>query len=163
MKFNKNLILSLLLCTSASALDIYPQVSGKILNIETVGKQVNIGDEIVKIDDRQAKLKLQLLQVIGKTKQQAFDDAQLNLNQTQELYDRMVASHRDLDIAKIDFDAKKHDLDAHNLKVKIQEIELEKYTIKSPLSGTIRATPNLRNTTNANAPEVLMVIEYINL
>jgi hypothetical protein len=49
--------------------------------------------------------------------------------------------------------------DAHNLKVKIAQIELEKYTITSPISGVIKNLPNQRNVVNINAPKVLMIIE----
>ncbi len=159
MKFNHWLTLGLLLPSITLALDIYPQVSGSIIEITTPGKQVNAGDILVKLDDRQAQLKLQHLKITGSIKQQSFDDALLVLNQTQELYDRMVSSHRDLDIAKMEHDAKKRELDAHNVLIKIQTIELEKYQIKSPISGTVEQTPHLRNTTNIAIPKVLVVIE----
>jgi multidrug resistance efflux pump len=133
----------------AIALDIYPQVSASIIEIITPGKPVNPGDILVKLDDSQAQLTLQ----------QNFDDAQLNYEQTQELYDRMVASHRDLDIAKMSRDAAKRELDAHKVLIKIQTLELEKYLIKSTVSGIVKQTPNLRNTTNINNPKILVVIE----
>jgi membrane fusion protein (multidrug efflux system) len=159
MKFNHWLALGLFLPGITLALDIYPQVSGSIVEMTTPGKQVNAGDILVKIDDRQAQLKLQHLEITSSIKQQAFEDALLTLNQTQELYDRMVASHRDLDIAKIEHNAKKREHDAHNVLIKIQTIELEKYQIKSPISGTVKETPQLRNVTNIASPKVLVVIE----
>ena len=159
MKFNNWLALGLFLPSISLALDIYPQVSGSIVEMATPGQQVNAGDILVKIDDRQAQLKLQHLEITGSIKQQAFDDALLTLNQTQELYDRMVTSHRDLDVAKIEHNAKKRELDAHNVLIKIQTIELEKYQIKSPISGIVKETPQLRNVTNIASPKVLVVIE----
>ena len=159
MKFSRYLALSLSLSGMALALDIYPQVSSKIIEMKAVGEKVNVEDTIVKLDDRQAQLKLKHLNAIAAIKQQDFDDAQLTLDQTKELYDRMVSSHRDLDIAQMDFNAKKRELDAHKIQIEIQVIELEKYTIKSPIAGSIKATPELRNTTNASAPKVLMVID----
>jgi multidrug resistance efflux pump len=158
MKSN-HFLLMLLLSNSAMAMDIYPQVSANILEIKSAGEQVKSGDLIVKLDARQANLKLERLQVIQQTKQQDFDDAQLELNQTKELYDRMVASHRDVNIAQLAFDEKKRALDAHILTVQIQAIELEKYIITSPISGTIKATPNLRNSTNHFSPKPLLIIE----
>lgn len=53
----------------------------------------------------------------------------------------------------------KRELEAHNIKIKIAEIELKKYKIYAPISGTIKATPNLRNATNTNAPKVLIILE----
>lgn len=159
MKFSPWLALSMLLSGATLALDIYPQVSSTIVEMKSIGDHVNKGDVVVKLDNRQAKFKLQHLQTIQQIKQQAFDDAQLDLTQTQELYDRMVASHRDLDIAKMARDAQKRELDAHNLLIKIQAIELEKYQIKAPTSGVVKQTPNLRNTTNIAAPKILLVIE----
>ena len=159
MKFSPWLALSMLVSGATLALDIYPQVSSTIIEIAPTDKQVSSGDVLVKLDDRQAQLTLQHLKAIGTIKQQAFDDALLVFNQTQELYDRMVASHRDLDIAKMAHNAQKRELDAHNLLIKIQAIELEKYQIKAPISGVVKQTPNLRNTTNMAAPKVLLVIE----
>lgn len=159
MKFNPWLAFSILLSSPAMALDIYPQVSASIVEMTTPGKSVNPGDILVKLDDRQAQLTLQHLQAIGHIKQQTFDDTQLAFEQTQELYDRMVASHRDLDIAKMTRNAAKRELDAHNVLIKIQALELEKYLIKSPISGTVEKTPNLRNATNITRPKILVVIE----
>ena len=159
MNFKKNIWLMLLLPLHVFAIEIYPQVSASIVNIKSVGVQVNKGDVVVQLDDRQAKLKLGSLQVLKSIKQQEFDDKQLELNQTKELYDRMVASHRDLDIAQMAFDTAKRELDAHNIRVEIEKIELEKYVITTPISGTIKLLPNYRNTTNINAPKILMVIE----
>ncbi|WP_428086234.1 hypothetical protein [Candidatus Thioglobus sp.] len=159
MKFKLYLALSLLLPNMALAIDIYPQVSSAIIKIKAVGIAVNAGDIVIELDDRQAKLKLAHLNVIASIKQQAFDDAQLIFEQTKQLYDRLVASHRDLDIDQLDFNAKKRELNAHNIDIKIQEIELEKYTIRSPITGLITATPNLRNITNVNTAKILMIIE----
>ena len=159
MKFNHSLLTGLLLTNSVIALDIYPQVSANIIEIKSVGKNVKTGDVVVILDSRQAKLKLAHLQVIQQTKQQAFDDAELELNQTKELYDRMVASHRDVHIAQTIFNEKKRELNAHNLTIQIQQIELEKYTITSPISGTIKTIPNVRNATNHFSPKPLIIIE----
>ncbi len=159
MGFKTLMWLTILLPFSAWSIEIYPQVSSTITEIKSIGSQVEKGDVVVKLDNRQAKLELKYLQVLQSVKQQNFNDKQLELQQTQELYDRMVASHRDLNIAQMAFDATKRELDAHNLKVEIAQIELEKYNITSPVSGTIKALPNPRNTTNANAPKVLIVIE----
>jgi hypothetical protein len=38
-------------------------------------------------------------------KQQDFDDKKLELQQTKALYERLVNSHRDLEIAQLAFDA----------------------------------------------------------
>jgi hypothetical protein len=43
----------------------------------------------------------------------------------------------------------------------LAQIELEKYTITSPISGVIKNLPNQRNVVNINAPKVLMIIEAI--
>ena len=96
MKSKHLLPLALLLTLPVNALEIYPQVSSTIMSMKTLGSEVNQGDVLIKLDDRQAQLKLKYLQAILSIKQQAFDDAKLHLDQTQELYDRLVASHRDL-------------------------------------------------------------------
>lgn len=159
MNFKQLIWLIILLPLSTWGLEIYPQVSSTIIEIKPVKTQVKKGDIIVRLDNRQAKLELQYLQVLQSIKQQNFDDKKLELQQTKELYDRLVNSHRDLEIAQLAFDAAKRELDAHNLKVKIAQIELEKYTISSPISGVIKKLPNQRNVVNINTPKVLMIIE----
>ncbi len=159
-KTSKQLLwLILLLPLYAWGLAIYPQVSSAIIDIKPVKTQVKSGDVIIQLDDRQAKLELQYLQTLQSIKQQNFDDKKLEFQQTQELYNRLVASHRDLELAQLAFDAAKRELEAHNFKVRIAQIELEKYTIVSPISGIVKSLPNRRNATNINTPKVLMVIE----
>jgi multidrug resistance efflux pump len=54
-------------------LEIYPQVSGTIIEIKPVKTQVEKGDVIVRLDDRQSKLELQYLRTLQSIKQQDFD------------------------------------------------------------------------------------------
>ncbi|MBA5248930.1 MAG: hypothetical protein FE834_05275 [Gammaproteobacteria bacterium] len=153
------LLLPLLFSINAFSLEIYPLVSGEITMLKTTGSVVKKGDLLVQIDNTQATLELDYLKALQKTYQQNFDDKQLELQQTQELYDRLVASRRELTIVQLIFDKAKRELVAHNIKIKIANIELTKYQIYAPLSGTIQATPNLRNATNINAPKILIVLE----
>lgn len=155
----KLMILLLFISINIPALEIYPLVSGEITMIKPAGSSVKQGDLLVQIDNTQAKLELDYLKALQKTYQQNFDDKQLDLQQTQELYDRLVSSHRDLEIIQLVFGKAKRELEAHNIKIKIAEIELKKYQIYAPISGTIKATPNLRNATNTNAPKVLMILK----
>ncbi len=155
----KLVILLVFISINIPALEIYPLVSGKITMIKPVGSSVKQGDLLVQIDNTQAKLELDYLKALQKTYQQNFDDKQLDLQQTQELYDRLVSSHRDLEIAQLIFDKSRRELEAHNIKIKISEIELNKYQIYAPIYGTIKATPNLRNAANTNAPKVLIILE----
>ena len=159
MRFKYFAVLTTLLSLSVNAIEIYPQVSSTIVEIKPVNTQVKPGDIVVKLDDQQAQLELEYLQVMQSIKQQTFDDKQLQLLQTQELYERMVSSDRDVEIATLEFNAAKRELDAHNLKIKIAKLELDKFQIKSPISGVVKSLPNPRNTTNINSPRVLMIIE----
>jgi multidrug resistance efflux pump len=149
----------LLMSFNAAALEIYPLVSGEIIMIKPAGTLIKQGELLLKIDATQAKLELDYLQARQKIYQQDFDDKQLELKQTQELYERLVASHRDLDLMQLSFNAAERELEAHNIKVKIATVELQKYQIYAPLSGVIKATPHLRNATNLNAPKILMILE----
>lgn len=159
MNFKKLSYLAILLPLHAYSFEIYPQVSSAIIEIKNIGDKVSAGNIIIKLDNRKAKLELEYLQILQSIRQRDFDDKQLEFKQTEELYDRMVASHRDLDIAKAAFDKSKRELDAHNIKIKIAQIELDKYTIITPISGEVIATPNLRNVTNARMPKILMIIQ----
>ncbi|BAS68133.1 efflux RND transporter periplasmic adaptor subunit [Bathymodiolus septemdierum thioautotrophic gill symbiont] len=155
----KPILLLLFISFNTLALEIYPLVSGEITMIKPVRTHVEKGDLLVQIDDAQAKLELNYLKALQKTYQQNFKDKQLELKQTQELYDRLVSPHRDLEIAQLIFDQARRELEAHNIKIKIAENQLKKYQLHAPISGTISMTPNLRNATNMNAPKVLMILE----
>ncbi len=159
MRFKYFAFLTTFISLTINAIEIYPQVSSKIIEIKTVNTQVEQGEVVIKLDDRQAQLELQHLQVLQSIKQQTFDDKQLELQQTQELFDRMVSSHRDVELAKLAFNAAKRELDAHNLKIEIAKLELEKFQITSPISGIVKSLPNSRNATNINSAKALMIIE----
>ena len=156
----KRLIIPLLcISLNALALEIYPLVSGKINMIKAVGSAIKQGDLLVQIDDTEAKLELDYLLALQRIHQQNLDDKQLELQQTKELYERLVASYRDLEIIQLAFNRAKQEMDAHNAKIKIVEHKLSQYQIHAPTDGTIKALPNRRNVTNIHAPKVLMVIE----
>ncbi len=156
MKSRYLLPLTLLIALPSWALDIYPQVSGTIIEIKTVGTEVKQGEVLVTLDNRQAQLEVDYLTAILAIKQQEFDDAKLHLEQTQELYDRLVASHRDLEEAQMNFNAAQRELTAHQVKIQIAQIELEKYQIYSPIDATVESLVNPRNATNINQPQALM-------
>ena len=156
MKFRHLLPLTLLMTLPSWALDIYPQVSGTIIEMKAVGTEVKQGEVLVTLDSRQAQLEVEYLQAILAIKQQNFDDAKLHLDQTQELYDRLVASHRDLEEAQMNFNAAQRELSAHQVKIQIAQIELEKYQIRSPIDATVEALVSPRNATHINQPQVLM-------
>ncbi|VVM18662.1 hypothetical protein BSPWISOXPB_7915 [uncultured Gammaproteobacteria bacterium] len=74
MRFKSLVWLAILLPLSTLGLEIYPQVSGTIIEIKPVKTQVEKGDVIVRLDDRQSKLELQYLRTLQSIKQQDFDD-----------------------------------------------------------------------------------------
>ena len=156
MKSRYLLPLTLLITLPSWALDIYPQVSGTIVEIKAPGTEIKQGEVLVTLDNRQAQLEVEYLTAILAIKQQEFDDAKLHLDQTQELYDRLVASHRDLEEAQMNFNAAKRELAAHQVKIQIAQIELEKYQIRSPIDATVESLVSPRNTTNINQPQALM-------
>lgn len=157
---NYKLLLSVFfLSTHVYSLDIYSEVSSTILSMKNIGDKVAKGEVIVQLDSRQAELELKAQEMILETKEYVFNDRQKILVQTQELYDRLVGSKRNLDLAQENFDAARREFEAQKIAVEIAKIELEKYQIKSPVNGTVDSIPSPRNLTNISNPKILMVID----
>ncbi len=124
------------------AMDIYPQVSAKIVAIKAVDDKFETGDILVKLDNKQAVLKFNYLQAINKFYEQNFIDRQLSLKEKLELFERLVGTRRDLKQAQLDFKQATRELEASKLRVKIAKIELEKYLIIAPFNGVITKVNN---------------------
>lgn len=144
------------LVNTALALDIYPQVSANILFIAPVDSKVNKGDILVQFDDRIAKQQLGRALVILKLKQQLSADKKLDLEQITTLFDNLVRSKRELELAQIAYKTAQYEQQAQNYLVELRKLDLEKYTIRSPFDVIVTQTPHLRNVSNHYQPQVLM-------
>ncbi len=140
-------------------LEIYPEVSGKIIFIAKEESYVNKGEILVSLDSRIAQEKLNKELNILKIKQQQLVDKELDLKNIKTLFDSLVQSKRELELAKIAYKNAKYAYQAQNNLLSLAKLELEKYTIRTPFNAKVIQTPNLRNVTNTNSPLLIMIIE----
>lgn len=159
MKLNNILLATTLGFSSLFALDIYPEVSGQITYLKQVGDSIKKGDALVQIDNKQIsatlskeKAKLDYLQII-------LEDKKLIETQNQELYESTVLPKRDLDLIVLERQIAEAKYNEQKAIVEYYELEKKKYTIVSPINGSILDIPNRRNVTNINQPQILMKLE----
>ncbi len=142
-------------------MQIYAEVSAKINHIAQVGLVVNKTGVLIELDSSQAQLKLSVTKNILKVKKQLLEDKQREYQEIKTLFDSLVRSRKELELAQIDFNQAQYEYDAQNDRVQIAQLELKKYQITAPFKSKVLSVPNLRNTTNHFQPKVLMVIEKV--
>ncbi|SMN00918.1 RND multidrug efflux membrane fusion protein MexE precursor [uncultured Candidatus Thioglobus sp.] len=141
---------------------IYAQVSADILWLAESGKNLKKGETLVKLDARLAQAKLDEAQAILNTRQIQFDDKKLLFGQIQQLFDNLVRSKRELDIARIEYQQAKYELEAQKNRVLQQQLWLDKYQILAPFDLQVKSAPSKRNVTNHYQPKVLLLVNPIN-
>ena len=159
MKLNRAIIGILLSLTLANSIDIFPQVSGKITYLKKVGDSVKKGEKIIILDDKQIKAKLRKVKAKLQYFQIILNDKKLIESQNQELYDSTVLAKRDLDDIKLQTALAQAQYDEQKAKVDYIQLEVQKYTIVSPINGKIVTIPHKRDVTNIYQPQILMTIK----
>jgi len=159
MKLNRLFIGAIVPLTLLNAIDIYPEVSGKITYLKNVGDSVNKGEKIIQINTKQIdatikkeEAKLAYFKII-------LDDKRLIESQNQELYESTVLPKRDLDIIKLERELAEAKYNEQKALVDFYKIEKQKYSIVSPIKGSVSDIPNPRNVTNIHQPQILMKIK----
>ncbi len=137
---------------------IYPQVSAEITYLAKPGQKFKKGDILVKLDARLARAELQQQQAILSIKQQQLDDDEHTFGQIQQLFDNLVRSKRELELAEIDYKQSKYAVQAQKARIAQQQLLLEKYQILAPFDLEIVAMPEPRNITNHHHPKPLLLV-----
>lgn len=159
MKINKLLTMILLALSSLSALEIYPQVSAKIIYIKQVGDTVKKGEILVKLDARQINAKIQAQKAKVNYLSTLLADKELTLEQNTELYNSTVLPKRALDDITLDTKLVRSQYAQEKANLEYLQLEREKYAITSPINGTIKEILYPRNVTNALTPKPLLSVE----
>lgn len=152
-------ILSISSYTLANTIDIYPEVSAKILSISQSNQSIKKGDVLVKFDSRQIDARIDEQRAIVNLKKVILDDALKTLDEDKTLYESTVAPQRELDLAKIEVAKVQNEYNSEVAKLHYLELEKEKYTIHSPFNGIVKKIKNPRNSTNIYNVKSLMNIE----
>ena len=158
-----NLVLLLLIATFsvgfASSMEIYAEVSSKIISMKPAGSIVKKGDILVNLDDVQLKSQINQMNALVKYQKLILDDAVKILDESTELYDSTVAPKRELDLAKIDEQKARYNYEVQVAKLQFYKQEQKKYTIKAPFDCKVKSIVSPRNTTNIYNSKPLMEIE----
>ncbi len=137
---------------------IYAQVSSEIIWLAEPGQTLKKGSLLVKLDARLAQAKLDEAKAILALRQEQFDDKKLVLAQIQQLFDSLVRSKRELDLANIDYQQVKYQLEAQKSRVTQQQLWLDKHQIVAPFDLQVQSVPEPRNVTNHRDPKPLLLV-----
>jgi multidrug resistance efflux pump len=140
---------------------IYPQVSSGIVWIAEVGQNIKKGKPLVKLDARLAKAKLEEQSAVLLFKQSQLKDKALFFQQTQQLFDNLVRSKREFELAEIDYKQAQYEVQAQKSRVAQQQLQLEKHQILAPFDLQVLTISNPRNTTNHHHPKPLLSVEPV--
>ncbi len=156
------LLISLLLPIYTLAdYQIYAQVSAKIIAIAKVNQIFKKDEVLVSLDDRIAKTSLTEQLAILSIKQQLANDAQLAYQQTQQLFDNLVRSKRELELAEIAYKQAQYELEAQSAKVLKQRFLLEQYKILAPFDLKVIKVLNPRNISNNYHSKPLLLVQIL--
>lgn len=153
MKAQTRLLISLLLMVFATPLlaaeydarlhwerkvSLSTPVSGVVVAVNAaVGDRVKQGTVLVQLDDRARRARVTALQAELKRAQNNRDEAERELERTQELFDRTVLAEHDLQMAVIQRDAAVADLHSTEAALTQAELELEYSAVRAPFDGHV--------------------------
>ena len=157
------IILGILVALAQSGLakdmNIYPEVSAKILSIIKVNETVKKGDILVRLDSRQITQQIVQQKAIVALNKIILDDAKKNLDESITLYESTVAPQREVDDATLVVAKLKYKYESEIAKLKYLELEKEKYTIHSPVKGKVKKIVSYRNVTNIKQPKIILILD----
>lgn len=121
---------------------VTPQVSGQLLEICVhEGQQVHRGQVLFRIDDRQARLDLENAQANLEAAQAMESSAQLELQSTQNLFDKGIVSTYMLNAAQNAYSQAKAATSQARSRVNSCSVQLGYCTIASPVTGLVGTIP----------------------
>ena len=141
---------------------IYAQVSAAILWLAEPGQKLKKGAPLVKLDARLAQAELDEARAIFNSKQLQLNDKKLVFGQIKQLFDNLVRSKRELDLAQIDYQQAQYELEAQKNRVQQRQLWLDKYQIIAPFDLQVISIPEPRNVSNYQAPKPLLLVSPIN-
>lgn len=101
------------------------------------GQAVKAGQKLMDLDDARYQAKLQLLQAKVDLSVAQLQDAQIELDQALDLFDRTVTSRRTLDAAKLAHVKAKAEADIAQADLKMHKAWAKYVYIRAPISGKI--------------------------
>lgn len=135
-------------------------VTGQITQLKVkTGQQVKAGELILKIDDRHYQAKLKALKADIAYRKAALADAQIEFDQTQDMYDRTVIARRPLERAQRDLDMAQQALIKAEGELEMHQAWLDYYHVKAPVNGVIKSLSVMQGSTVFEENEALFILE----
>ncbi len=144
--------------------NISSDVMGKIINLPVVeGQQVEKGDLLVEIDRTQSLAEVDQMRAMLASAKIELEHAQINFDRQKQLYERKLISQAEFDLARNALDRSVQVVKQYSANLDRAIDQLEKYTIRAPVSGTITSLnsklgENVILGTMNNPGTVIMVI-----
>lgn len=101
------------------------------------GQTVKAGQRLMNLDDTRYQAKAQLLQAKVEMTSAQLKDAQIELDQALDLFDRTVTSRRTLDAAKLAHVKAKAEADMAQAELKLHKAWAKYVYIRAPINGKI--------------------------
>lgn len=131
-------MLSVSLGAHAGKVSIGSLVSGAISEqYVQEGDKVKKGQKLITIDPAIYQAKLKMLQAQQQGAKVTRDDAQIELDQALDLYNRTVTAKRALDAAQLSFDQAQASYEKAKAQTHFHQAWSKYYYIKAPIAGTI--------------------------
>jgi len=144
----------------AAEIKVGALVSGQVTSLSVKqGQQVKAGQAVLTIDDRRYQAKLAMLEAEVAYRESSFNDAKIEFEQVEDLYDRTVIARRPFERAKVDFDMAQQALNKAKAELAHHQAWSDYVYVKAPQSGRIKSLAVTQGTTVFNENQLLFILE----
>ena len=113
-------------------------VSGVVVEVDAqVGKRVEKGQVILRVDDRARRARVDALQAKLKSSGRNHDESEREMERTQELYDRTLISDHELELAKIQRNESEAQYQNTLADLTQAKMDLQYSTVRAPFSAWV--------------------------
>jgi RND family efflux transporter MFP subunit len=144
----------------SQSLKIGALVSGQVMQVlKQEGAQVSQGEVIMVIDDRAFKARLKALEAERDSAAAIFADAEIEMANVEDLFDRTVIAQRPYQQAQRDFGVAKANLALAEANLAAHQAWLDYYHIRAPRNGVIKALAVQQGSTVFKENQLLFELE----
>ncbi|MFW5452283.1 efflux RND transporter periplasmic adaptor subunit [Thioalkalivibrio sulfidiphilus] len=124
----------------AERLELGTPVSGMVARVNAEpGQRVKRGEVLVQLDDRGLRASVEEAEAQVRRLELARDEAKLEYERQQEMFDRTLISQRDLSLAQIGFAMAEAEFVAANARLTRARLDLEYSRVRAPFDGLVLA------------------------